>query len=120
MNGNEKMTREQRAQDKTVAIRWTTPAIDLYEDSDDLIRQADLPGVAETDLQLQVSRGVLTLEATLPHEDDSMERGYYRQFRLSDRIDADAGEAALKDGVLTLRLPKSAAEKPRQIAVKTL
>lgn len=120
MTANDKMTRQQRFQDKSEAIRWTTPPVDLYEDKDGLVLQADLPGVAETDLQLQVSRGVLTLEATLPNEDDSMERGYYRQFRLSDRIDADAGEAALKDGVLTLRLPKSAAEKPRQIAVKTL
>jgi HSP20 family molecular chaperone IbpA len=120
MNGNDKMTRRERVLDRTAAIRWTTPAVDLYEDNDDLILRADLPGVDETDLQLQVSRGVLTLEAALPTEDDNMERGYYRQFRLSDRIDADAGEAALKDGVLTLRLPKNAAEKPRQIAVKTL
>ena len=120
MNGNDKLTRQERVLDKAAAIRWTTPAVDLYEDNDGLILQADLPGVAETDLQLQVSRGVLTLEASLPTEDDSMERGYYRQFRLSDRIDADAGEAALKDGVLTLRLTKSATERPRQIAVKTL
>jgi len=120
MNGNDSLSGQDRVLDKKAAIRWVTPLVDLYEDNDGLVLQADLPGVGEADLKLQVSRGVLTLEATLSKEDDSMERGYYRQFRLSDRIDAAAGEAALKDGVLTLRLPKSAAEKPRQIAVKTL
>jgi HSP20 family molecular chaperone IbpA len=99
---------------------WTTPAVDIFENQDELVLLADLPGVTDSDLQIQVSRGVLTLEAEVKSEQNDRNQGYYRQFRLSDRIDADAGNAALKDGVLTLRLPKSEAAKPKKIAVKML
>ncbi len=101
-------------------LHWATPAVDIYETADELVVLADLPGVQESALQLEVSRGVLTLEAAVEAAEDQRQYGYYRQFQLSERIDADAGEAALKDGVLTLRLPKSAAAKPKRIAVKTL
>ncbi|NOY14363.1 MAG: Hsp20/alpha crystallin family protein [Deltaproteobacteria bacterium] len=83
------------------------PAIDIYETDDELVLLADLPGVEDQGLQLEVARGVLTLAAEAAVE-GAGEAAYYRQFRLSDRIDTDAGEATLKDGVLTLRLPKRA------------
>lgn len=101
-------------------IVWGTPAVDIYETDSDLILLADMPGVTENGLQLEVSRGVLTLEAERQVADDGKKHGYYRQFKLSDRIDADAGQAELKNGVLTLRLPKSEAAKPKKIVVKTL
>lgn len=97
-----------------------TPAVDIYETADELVLTADLPGVAKEGLQLEVSRGVLTLEGEIQAADHERQRSYYRQFTLSERIDADAGDAALNDGVLTLRLPKSEAAKPTKIAVKTL
>jgi len=101
-------------------LRRHTPAVDIYETGDDLVLIADLPGVDEPNLQLEVSRGVLTLEAAISNTGSAHQHNYYRQFKLSDRIDADAGKAALKDGVLTLRLPKVEAAKPKKIAVKTL
>jgi HSP20 family protein len=101
-------------------IRWASPTVDIYEVDDNLILQADLPGVEEAGLDLQVSRGVLTLEAVIEKKADERQTGFYRQFKLSERIDADAGDAALKDGVLTLRLPKSEEAKPKRIVVKTL
>ena len=97
-----------------------TPVVDIYETSTELMVMADLPGVEESGLRLEVSRGVLTLEAEIQTAENEQQRGYYRQFRLSERIDSDAGNAALKDGVLTLRLPKIEAAKPKKIAVKTL
>jgi len=101
-------------------VRWVTPAVDIYEVDGNLILQADLPGVEEAGMDLHVSRGVLTLEAVIEAQADERQTGFYRQFKLSERIDADAGDAALKDGVLTLRLPKSEEAKPKRIAVKTL
>ena len=101
-------------------IHWLTPNVDIYEVDDNLVLQADLPGVTEAGLDIQVSRRVLTLEAVVETEANQKAQGFYRQFQLSDRIDADAGDAALKDGVLTLRLPKSAEAKPKRIAVQTL
>lgn len=100
-------------------VHWASPAVDIYETGEHLVLEADLPGVREEDLQLEVSRGVLTLEAPASAE-NGRQYGFYRQFRISDRIDADAGEAALKDGVLRLRLPKSEAAKPKKISVKTV
>jgi HSP20 family protein len=97
-----------------------TPAVDIYETANELVLTADLPGVAKDGLQLEVSRGVLTLEGEIQAADNQAQRSYYRQFTLSERIDADAGDAALKDGVLTLRLPKNEAAKPKKIEVKTL
>ena len=97
-----------------------TPAVDIYETADELVLTADMPGVAKEGLQLEVSRGVLTLEGEIQAADNQRQRSYYRQFTLSERIDADSGDAALKDGVLTLRLPKSEAAKPKKIEVKTL
>jgi HSP20 family protein len=97
-----------------------TPAVDIYETANELVLTADLPGVAKEGLQLEVSRGVLTLEGEIQAADNQKQRSYYRQFTLSERIDADAGDAALKDGVLTLRLPKSEAARPKKIEVKTL
>lgn len=101
-------------------IFWSTPAVDIYEVDNELVLMANLPGVEENDLQLQVSRGVLTLEAEIQADKNSSKHGFYRQFKLSERIDADAGAAVLKDGVLTLRLPKTEAAKPKRIAVQTL
>ena len=101
-------------------VFWATPQVDIYETAEELVVMADLPGVEERGLQLEVSRGVLTLEAEVQAAENEKQHGYYRQFQLSDRIDADAGSAALKDGVLTLRLPKSEAARPKKIAVKML
>lgn len=99
-------------------VHWTTPAVDIYENPDELVLIANLPGVVEGDLQIEVARGVLTLEAELA--DKSSDRGFYRQFKISEQIDADSGSAALKDGVLSLRMPKVVEAKPKKIAVKTL
>ena len=97
-----------------------TPAIDIYETEAELVLLAELPGVDEAGLQLEVSRGVLTLEGAVQVADNEKQRSYYRQFTLSERINADAGDAVFKDGVLTLHLPKSEEAKPKKIAIKTL
>ncbi len=123
MNEKQVMAQEQYQanQGETAkSIFHLTPMVDIYETTTELVVLADLPGVEESGLQLQVSRGVLTLEGEIQAADKEQQRGYYRQFRVSERIDADAGNASLKDGVLTLRLPKTEAAQPKKIAVKTL
>ncbi|MFO7577120.1 MAG: Hsp20/alpha crystallin family protein [Pelovirga sp.] len=121
---DKQMTTQQVNKDEQVhqaaPILWATPAVDIYETETELVLMADLPGVVDQGLQLEVSRGVLTLEAEKAAVQNGSKHGYYRQFRLSERIDADAGQAELKNGVLTLRLPKNEAARPKKIAVKTL
>lgn len=123
MSNKHEATRANGSMDNAGAMKLSAkmvPAVDIYETQDELVLLADLPGVDESSLQLEVSRGVLTLEGEVPDAAEAKQHGYYRQFTLSDRIDADAGKAIMKDGVLTLRLPKSEAAKPKKIAVRTL
>ncbi len=121
MSDKELMT--QSAQDvekvnQAQPLHWATPAVDIYETAEELVIQADLPGILDDGLKIEVNRGVLTLEATQAEADQT--HGFYRQFKISERVNADAADAALKDGVLTLKLPKSEAAKPKRIEVKTL
>lgn len=118
------LTTQQVAQthphEQAAPVIWGTPAVDIFETDSELMLLADMPGVTEQGLQLEVSRGVLTLEAERQGAENGNKHGYYRQFKLSERINADAGQAQLKDGVLTLRLPKTETAKPKKIAVNTL
>ncbi|HEY5672128.1 MAG TPA: Hsp20/alpha crystallin family protein [Malonomonas sp.] len=97
-----------------------TPQVDIYENSNELVLLADLPGAVEQGLSVEVDRGILTLEAQLAVGQNREGNSYYRQFKLPERFDFSAGEALLKDGVLTLKLPKVAEAKPKKITVKTL
>ena len=96
-----------------------TPAVDIYETTAEVVMLANLPGVEEADLQLEVSRGLLTIEAEVQADENQRQSRYYRQFKLSDQIDADASHGGLKDGILTLRLPKIEEPKPKKISVTT-
>lgn len=116
------LTREEtRAQNN-----YLSPAVDIYETEDGLVVIADLPGVDKSGLEINVEQGVLTLEAhasaEVAAEEISREfalRNFYRQFRLPDSIDASESSAVLRNGVLTLSLPRAAAAKPRRIEVTT-
>lgn len=121
MSDKELMTQEVQDVEKVNQahpVHWVTPAVDIFETAEELVIQADLPGILDDGLKIEVNRGVLTLEATQAAAESH--HGFYRQFKITDRVDADAADAALKDGVLTLKLPKSEAAKPKRIAVKTL
>lgn len=105
-----------------------TPPVDIYEDSDGLTLVADLPGVSKEHLDVRVERHTLfvagSLEIPLPEQmqavhADIRSTHYERRFALSDELDAEKIEASLKDGVLTVRIPKRAEAKPRRIEVKT-
>lgn len=104
--------------------RYVTPRVDIHEEGDDLIVVADVPGVGPEQLDVNVEDDLLTITGH-PTEETAgdfvwreFERvGYYRQFRLGERVDRERIQADLKNGVLTLRLPKAESAKPRRIAV---
>lgn len=108
--------------------RYVAPAVDIYEASDGLTVVADLPGVAASDLNVQVDNGVLTIQgkgSTAMNGPDTAYlwreyrlKNFWRQFQLSDEVDQTKIKADLKNGVLTLFLPKAEAAKPRKIEVK--
>lgn len=107
--------------------RYLTPAVDIFETEEGLTLVADLPGLEKDDLNVDIDKGVLTIQGATKLEaagnrlfDEFSVAGYYRQFRLPEGIDPDRTAAELKDGVLTLNLPKAEAAKPKKIAIKTI
>ncbi len=105
--------------------RVLTPAVDIFESDDTLTLVADMPGVEKENLDINLEQGVLTISAEMDIEQRGQQlfreftpAGYYRQFRLSEHIDAEKTQAELKHGVLTLQLPKAESAKPKKIAIR--
>ena len=110
-----------------VTSRWT-PAVDVREDAERFVIDADVPGVEPGDIELTMENGVLTIkgERKLGTEDEGgngyrrverMHGGFYRRFTLPDTADAEAISANGKHGVLEVVIPKRAAVQPKRIAV---
>ena len=104
------------------------PAFEVKETNEAFVLKADIPGVAEADLDIAVHNSVLTVSGTRHAEErqegDSFalyERQYgsfSRSFALPDIADGERIDAKLDSGVLFLTIPKKEAAKPRKIAVK--
>ncbi len=105
--------------------RHLRPPVDIYEVDGGLRLLADLPGVLPADLSVRVEDGVLTVSAVAKleqtgeslHEEFALTR-YFRQFEITDAVDAESIEASLRHGVLTLTLPHSTRRKPREVKVQ--
>ncbi|HKL24737.1 MAG TPA: Hsp20/alpha crystallin family protein [Desulfuromonadales bacterium] len=103
--------------------RYVAPPVDIFETDDGLTLLADVPGLDEDTLQINVDKGVLTLEGKAPMESaDRLYRefsmaGYWRQFQIPDSFDTGQAKAEMKNGVLTLHLPKAEAAKPKRIEI---
>lgn len=116
-------TQETQAQQAEAAL---LPPVDVIEDSAGITLHADLPGVAKDQLNLRVEAETLTIEGqlslTLPegmqasHAEVSLPR-YRRVFTLSRELDTEKVSAEFKQGVLTLRIPKTEQAQPRKIAI---
>ena len=105
------------------------PPVNVLNGSDDIIVQCEVPGVAREDLELSITGETLAIQGTKHPpvgEEDKVrfhrrERGFgefNRTVVLPDKADPDAVEAKLEAGILSIRLPKSDAARPRQIAVQ--
>jgi HSP20 family molecular chaperone IbpA len=103
------------------------PPVDIVEDENGITLKADLPGVSRENLSIRVDGDTLTLEGSVAlGESKALEAvyaevrvaRYRRSFALSRDLDTEHIEAAMKSGVLTLRISKREQAKPRRIAVK--
>lgn len=104
---------------------YVAPAVDVYENPDEFLLRADLPGIEQEQLEINLADGELTVEASQSElEGGTMLRfeapacHYQRRFTVPNGVDAGRVSAELKNGVLELHLPKSEAIKPRKIAVR--
>jgi HSP20 family protein len=112
-------------------IPWgTMPAIDVAEKDKEYEVTAELPGIDEKDVEVKVSNDVLTIKGEKKEEKEEKKKDYHfserrfgsfqRSFRVPEGVDTDKIEASFKNGVLTVKLPKSteAQKKEKKITVK--
>jgi HSP20 family protein len=106
--------------------RWVPP-VDLVEAEDHFVLKADLPGLTEDDVNIEVQDGTLTISGERKAEHEQREKGWYRIERsfgrfsrsltLPDGVDPDRIAASFNHGVLEVSIPKPEERKPRRIAI---
>lgn len=122
-------TRNDDPNTESVSARPTVrPAVDIYENQDELMLVVDLPGVSPDRLVVDVEKDTLTIIGRRP---EALPEGarvlggqffgwdFKRQFTVPAEIDQDRIKAELKDGVLEVRLPRHERTKPRRIQIGT-
>ena len=109
------------------ALGHNWPPVDLFDAGTELVLRAELPGVADDELELTLNQEVLTLaghrkvevpEGYRAHRRERADLRFSRSFTLPSKVDPERVVAESKGGVLTVRLAKAAEAQPRQIAVK--
>jgi HSP20 family protein len=105
---------------------WT-PALDVYDEKDNFVVKAELPGLKKEDIDINVHNGVLTISGERKQEAEKKEGQTFRSERYFGRfqrsvtlpaaVDMSKVKASYKDGVLTIDLPKAEEAKPKQIAI---
>jgi HSP20 family protein len=112
--------------DDASARRWV-PAMDLVETDDHLVLRADLPGLEQDDVNVEIKDGVLTLSGERRSEREQKTEGFHRVERafgsfsrsltLPQGVDADKVAAEFDKGVLEVRIPKPEERKPHKVAI---
>lgn len=125
---SQKVTTTSRASVPARAEYTLRPAVDVFENGDGITLWADMPGVSKERLNVRVDANTLRLEGDIEFPlgenmqalyADVRSNRYGCTFELSNELDTAAIEANLKDGVLTVRIPKRAELRPRKIEVQT-
>ena len=123
-----KSKQELQGQEQTRAGHTYVPEVDIAETSEGLWLWADMPGVDEHSVEVNLVDGVLSIEGRVSLKDyeklapvytEYNIGNYLRRFTVSADIDANGIKAHMRDGVLDLELPKSARAKPRRINITT-
>ena len=106
--------------------RWT-PAMDLLETEDDFVLRADLPGLSEDDVTIELQAGTLTISGERkpeheggPAEYRRLERGwgsFSRSLAVPERIDPESIAARVDRGILEVRIPKPEQHKPHRVTI---
>jgi len=106
---------------------WS-PSVDIFETENELVLKADLPEVKAEEIEVRVEDSTLTIKGERKFERDETTRGYHRiersygtftrSFTVPATVDSDKVAAEFKNGVLTVKLPKKEAAKPRQVKIE--
>jgi HSP20 family protein len=106
---------------------WS-PAVDIFDKGNEVVINAELPGINKEDIDVRVENNILTIRGKKEQKEEVKEEGYFRSerlygsfsrsFSLPSTVEASRIAAQYRDGVLTLSIPKAEEAKPRQIEVK--
>lgn len=109
------------------AVRRWVPAMDLAETDDSLVLRADLPGMTEDDVEIEIKDGVLAISGERKSESEEKGEGYHRVERAFGRftrslqlpkgVDADKIDAGFDNGVLEVKIPKPEETQPKRISI---
>ncbi len=118
--------REETTPERSRPIPAVVPVVDIYENEDEILLHADMPGVEKENISVNIDNGKLELSGLrkivtsgAANWEEFGDVEYQRTFSVPQTIDIGKVNAELKEGVLRLHLPKSEAAKPRQIEIKT-
>ena len=115
----------QAREETRASEKFIKPAVNIIETEEGLTLTADVPGAFKDTLEVNVEKGILTISApasrSMPGTPSYTEfelAPYYRQFSTPETLDHEKAKAELENGILTLRIPKAEAAKPRKIEIK--
>ena len=110
----------------TISIK--TPSLDVFEEKDELVVKADLPGMSKDEIEVTVTENVVTIKGEKQKEEEVKEKDYYRRERsygsfvrsveLPCGVKSDQIKANFKDGVLEVRMPKTEEAKKKSVSIK--
>ena len=113
--------------DQPAGAKPWTPAVDVFENENEVVLKADLPDVDQKDIEVKLENGTLTLKGERKFEKTEDQKGYrrlersygnfVRYFTVPETVNPESVKAEYKNGVLTVRLPKKEAAKPKTIQV---
>ena len=105
-----------------------SPSVDIFEEGDDVVVKADIPGISKDDLNVSISENTLTLSGEKKQEEKVEKKNYHRversygsfcrSFRLPANVNSDKAEASFEEGVLEIRLPMTKESKKKKITIK--
>jgi HSP20 family protein len=112
--------------EEPVLANWA-PVSDVFETKDAIVIKAELPGIDEKEIDVEIENGVLMIQGERKAEKEIEEKGYrrvertfgsfFRSFALPPYVDAEKITAIFNNGILEVRLPKTEAAKPRTVKV---
>ena len=113
---------------RTDELELRAPAVDVFEEKDDIVVKAELPGIEKDNIEVNLTDHTLTIKGEKKKEEEVKEENYYRSERsygsfvrtveLPKDVRADKVKAAFKNGILEVRMPKTEEAKAKEIKVK--
>jgi HSP20 family protein len=116
-----------RGEEKDLIASSWTPAVDIYEDENQLVLTAEIPGIDEKDVEIKIEDNLLSIHGERKLEKETKQENYhrveraygsfYRSFTLPNTVDQDKIHAEHENGVLKITMPKRLELKPRKVKI---